>query len=183
MNSATLSKSIKIQKNLTQKLLGFFASGLLALSLATSAHANEALDVNTIAMQDLDGQKVSMADYKGKWVIVNLWATWCPPCIHEIPDLVDFHEKHSNIDAVVLGVNYEDIEPQKVKTFAETLLVNYPLVRFEQKPDGVSSPFGLLKGLPTTYMVSPDGKVVAARTGMVDAKMLEEFIRNYNAIR
>lgn len=158
------------------KLALLIASVFLALSSVAQAQEN-------IKFIDLDGKSSQLSDFKGKWVIVNLWATWCPPCIHEIPDLVEFHEKHSNIDAVVLGVNYEDIDPEKVKTFTESLLVNYPIVRFEQAPDGRTSPFGPLKGLPTTYMVSPEGKVVAARTGLVDAKMLEEFIRNYNKIQ
>lgn len=155
-----------------------FMSVFLSLSMMSVAQAEKPIN-----FVDLDGNKSTLADYKGKWVIVNLWATWCPPCIHEIPDLVEFHEKHHKVDAMVLGVNYEDIDPQKVKTFTESLMVNYPIVRFEGKPDGRTSPFGPVKGLPTTYMISPEGKIVAARTGLVDAAMLEDFIRNYNAVR
>ncbi|QCU89832.1 TlpA family protein disulfide reductase [Thiomicrorhabdus sediminis] len=131
-----------------------------------------------IKFVDLQGNESTLADYKGKWVIVNLWATWCPPCLVEIPDLVMFQEENKE-RAVVLGVNYENIEADKVKTFAESQMINYPVVKFPGRVDGRTSPFGDVRGLPTTYMVTPEGKVVAARTGMVDQKMLEDFISKF----
>ncbi|BBP46217.1 hypothetical protein THMIRHAS_15900 [Thiosulfatimonas sediminis] len=140
---------------------------------------SQAQETPEITFIDLDGKSSKLSDYRGKWVVVNLWATWCPPCLKEIPDLVMFHEDHAKKDAIVIGVNYEDIDPQKVKNFAESQLVNYPIVRFEGKVDGRTTPFGKLQGLPTTYMITPEGKIVAARTGMVDGKMLEDFINNY----
>ena len=60
-------------------------------------------------LPDVDGKQHNLSDYRGKWVVVNYWATWCPPCLTEIPELVDFHEDHKDKDAVVLGVNFEDI--------------------------------------------------------------------------
>lgn len=159
--------------------LAMTASILLSLSLM-SPNSWAGKDVTFI---DLDGNKSQLSDYKGKWVIVNLWATWCPPCLVEIPDLIMFHEKHHKLDAVVIGVNYEDNDPKKVKAFAESQMINYPVVRFDQKVDGRNTPFGPIQGLPTTYMVSPEGEVIAARTGMVDDKMLEDFIENYNKIK
>ncbi|WP_319381638.1 TlpA disulfide reductase family protein [Thiomicrorhabdus sp.] len=151
---------------------------MLTLSLAAQAKP-PAEDIKFI---DLDGKVTHLSDYKGKWVVVNLWATWCPPCLVEIPDLVMFHEEHHKKDAIVIGVNYEDSDPQKVKNFAESQMINYPVVRFEGKVDGRTSPFGALHGLPTTYMVAPDGTVVAGRTGMIDQKMLSDFINNYSQI-
>ena len=138
---------------------------------------------NPIKLTDLEGNERFLSDYKGQWVILNLWATWCPPCLVEIPDLVMFHEANKDKNAIVIGVNYEDNDPAKVKAFAESQMINYPIVRFEGKPDGVSSPLGVLKGLPTTYMVAPDGTVVAARTGMVDQAMLETFMERYEAMK
>jgi len=150
----------------------------LSFGLSTSAIAEPPKE--PIKLTDLDGNESFLSDYKGKWVILNLWATWCPPCLVEIPDLVMFHEAHKDKDAIVIGVNYEDNDPAKVKAFSESQMINYPVVRFEGKPDGTTSPLGTLRGLPTTYMVAPDGTVVAARTGMVDQKMLEEFMKRYD---
>ncbi|MEA3404617.1 MAG: TlpA disulfide reductase family protein [Pseudomonadota bacterium] len=154
---------------------------LMTFGLSSSAFAEPPKD--PIKLTDLDGNESLLSDYKGKWVILNLWATWCPPCLVEIPDLVMFHEAHHDKDAVVIGVNYEDNDPAKVKAFAESQMINYPVVRFEGKPDGTTSPLGKLQGLPTTYMVAPDGTVVAARTGMVDQKMLEDFMKRYEEMK
>jgi len=167
---------MKIQKTLLTTL--FIAMSFVFVT--SNAYANE--QPKDIEFVDLDGKVSHLSDYKGKWVIVNLWATWCPPCLVEIPDLVMFQEAHKGKDAVVIGVNYEANDPQKVKSFAESQMINYPVVRFKQKVDGKTTPFGTLKGLPTTYMVSPKGDVVAARVGMVDQKMLDTFIKRYTSM-
>ena len=156
---------------------------LFVVFLGWSTAGYSAEPKKDITFVDLKGNESKLSDYRGKWVIVNLWATWCPPCLVEIPDLVMFHEEHKDKDAVVIGVNYEAIEKAKVEEFAKSQMINFPVVRFEGKVDGKSSPFGPLYGLPTTYMVAPDGSVVAARTGMVDQKMLESFMAKYDEMQ
>jgi thiol-disulfide isomerase/thioredoxin len=140
---------------------------------SSSAHAIEADYV------DLKGNSVRLSDFKGKWVVVNYWATWCPPCVKEIPELAAFHEAHASKDAVVLAVNHEDKDPASVKTFMDNFMATMPIVR---APDGPASktPFGPLKGLPTTFMITPQGELIAAHTGMVDQKALENFIKENN---
>lgn len=149
------------------KLLGI----LLALTMLP------ALAVTDAEFVDLSGKKVKLSDYRGKWVIVNYWATWCPPCVHEIPELAAFHEAHANKDAVVLGINHEDGDIASVKKFVEGYLVGYPVLRSTERLSN-KTPFGALKGLPTTYMITPEGELVAARTGIVDQKSLEKFIKD-----
>jgi thiol-disulfide isomerase/thioredoxin len=151
--------------------------GLVMLIVASVATA-QSTNVSDMKFVDLDGKSVQISDYKGKWVVVNLWATWCPPCLTEIPDLIMFQEKNKD-SVVVLGVDYEDISVDKVKAFAESQMINYPIVRFPGKIDGRTTPFGPLRGLPTTYMVNPKGILVAARTGMVNDQQLEAFIETY----
>ncbi|BCN93669.1 hypothetical protein THMIRHAM_14540 [Thiomicrorhabdus immobilis] len=172
---------MKVQQwvlTLSIAVFSLFAS--VQYAYAQESNTDSATNVEFV---DLDGKSSFLSDYKGKWVIINLWATWCPPCLVEIPDLVLFHEEHKDKDAVVIGVNYEANDPQKVKAFAESQMINYPVVRFKGKVDGRTTPFGDLKGLPTTYMVTPEGDLVAARVGMVDQKMLETFIERYSAIQ
>ena len=88
-----------------------------------------------------------LSDYRGKWVVVNYWATWCPPCLTEIPELVDFHEDHKDKDAVVVGVNFENIGVNGLKQFVDEYFMNYPVLR--TKP-GPNSALGPIPGLPPT---------------------------------
>ncbi len=127
-------------------------------------------------LTDLQGVEHSLADYRGKWIIVNYWATWCPPCLEEIPELVQFHDEHKERDAVVWGINREEIPLAELKIFVEKQRISYPL--FQILPDSVS-PLGPVQGVPTTYLVSPKGEVVARHVGLVTVRKLEEFIQRH----
>jgi thiol-disulfide isomerase/thioredoxin len=142
---------------------------VVTLVLATAAWA-EPVDYS---LPDLNGETRSIADYRGKWVIVNYWATWCPPCQEEIPELVDFHERHKDSDAVVIGVNFEDIGVEQLSSFVDSYLISYPVLRSEPLP---ATPLGPIPGLPTTYIIAPDGSPVARQVGPITGEQLDEYI-------
>ncbi len=125
------------------------------------------------SLPDVSGKEHSLADYRGKWVIVNYWATWCPPCQEEIPDLVDFHDRHKDDDAVVIGINFEDVGEEQLSAFVDSFLISYPILRSEPVAE---TPLGPVPGLPTTYIVAPDGEPVARQVGPVTGKQLEDYI-------
>ena len=125
------------------------------------------------SLPDMSGKTHSLEDYRGKWVIVNYWATWCPPCQEEIPDLVDFHDSHKDTDAVVLGVNFEDIGAEQLSRFVDSFLISYPVLLSEPL---ATTPLGAIPGLPTTYIIAPDGSPVARQVGPVTRKQLEDYI-------
>lgn len=143
---------------------------LLALFITGSAVA----ETPDFTLPDLDGKDRSLSEFRGKWVIVNYWATWCPPCLEEIPELVEFHERHKDIDAVVLGINFEDIDTDYLKSFTEDLLINYPILQISPVP---ATPLGPVTGLPTTYIISPEGERMARQEGPVTRATLETYIK------
>ena len=149
---------------------------LLYMSLSTfllipfSAQAQSEL-----ILPDLNDKQVKASDYKGKWLIVNYWATWCPPCASEIPELNAFHKKHSQHDAVVLGVNIEKDDLDYVKEFSKNFKIVYPVLK---AGNAVSSPYGHLQALPTTFIIDKEGKLQQTIVGVVTAKRLEKIIRN-----
>ena len=125
------------------------------------------------SLKDLQGKTHTIEQYAGKWVVVNYWATWCPPCLDEIPQLVEFHDKHKDKDAVVLGVDFEMVDEKYLRQFADENFISYPIL--PSKPSA-NSPFGPIYGLPTTFLISPQGEVVASKTGGVTRQDLEDSI-------
>jgi len=134
-------------------------------------------DTVDFSLKDVEGKTHSLSEYRGKWVLVNYWATWCPPCLEEIPELVLFHEDHKDKDAVVLGVNFEKIKIEKLKTFIDEYFVIYPVLLTEPTP---TTPLGPVTGLPTSFLISPEGELVATKSGPVTIKSIEDFIYKKN---
>lgn len=150
-----------------QFLLGLF----LLIAMPTIAMAVD------MPLTDVHGNKVNLNSYQGQWVVVNYWATWCPPCIVEMPELQDFHDDHSDKDAIVLGINTELISKQKLLEFLDDYFITYPV--FTSGPVQQSE-LGEIPGLPTTFLVSPRGEVVARQVGPVTREMIEQFIQNWD---
>lgn len=124
-------------------------------------------------LPDLDGQMQSLEQYRGKWLIVNYWATWCKTCKKELPDLVSIHKDSSESDIVVVGINFESIKPEQLKTFVSEHQINYPVLMSKPVP---ATPLGRVFALPTTYIIDPTGKLVAGQVGLVRQQDLENYI-------
>ena len=123
-------------------------------------------------LQQLGGGEVSLSDYRGQWVVVNYWATWCTPCLKEIPDLSELHEERS--DLTVLGLAFEDLEDSDFDEFLEDFDVSYPILKVDvyQPPE----PFGAPRALPTTIILDKQGRAVKAFLGPVTREAIEGFI-------
>ena len=118
------------------------------------------------------GQTTSVDDYRGQWVLLNVWASWCGPCKDESPDLVDFQDENSGADFTVLGIQTQDGTDDGLQ-FVEEFGLNYPSIR-----DGSGDYADDLgaSGVPETILVDPEGNVAYFRPGPVDAEILQAEI-------
>lgn len=124
-------------------------------------------------LPDIDGNIQSLDQYKGKWVVVNYWATWCGTCQKELPDLIALHEANKDKDIVVVSINFESISQPRLKAFVDDHALPFTVLRSEPIP---VTPLGKVPGLPTTYIIDPAGKLVAGEVGIVTQQNLEDYI-------
>ena len=150
----------------------FYPMWLAGLVLALMTLIVVGAQAADFKVTDTTGKTHSLSGYKGKWVLVNYWATWCPPCLEEIPDLIALHETKKN-NLVVIGVAMDYKSAKQVTDFAEGLLVTYPIVLGTPK---IVSQIGPMQGLPTTYLFNPEGKMVAHQVGALTREAVESFI-------
>ena len=147
---------------------------LLILLLLLSSQPLLANPVD-LELTDMNGQQLKLSDYRGKWVLLNYWATWCPPCLEELPELVLFHENHKDSDAVVIGIDMEMLEAGVLEQFVDDNFMTYPIVPLvAQMPS-----FDDVENFPTTYLIDPDGIAVVKHVGAVTSDAIEEFIKSY----
>ncbi|MBA4141551.1 MAG: TlpA family protein disulfide reductase [Nitrosospira sp.] len=147
---------------------------LLCLSLALSAVAQ----AKDFTFTDHTGKKLTLSDYKGKWVLINFWATWCPPCLKEIPDLVSLYE--SRDDVMVIGIAMDYRNPQTVLKYVKSMSISYPIVLGDKK---TAAQIGPVSMLPTTYLFDPAGNPAVYKVGLVSREDLEEFMRENSAAK
>ncbi|MEO5372179.1 MAG: TlpA family protein disulfide reductase [Magnetococcus sp. DMHC-1] len=119
------------------------------------------------ALETIDGKSLRLADYQGKVVVVNFWATWCPPCLNEIPTLIEFQEKYQQQGLAIIGVDFMDrMDPEKLAKFVARRGINYPIVvGTPAKTQELARYLGGVMGLPTTKILDRKGNVVRSLTG------------------
>ena len=131
-----------------------------------------------IAGETLEGDAYDLADTRGRWVVVNFFATWCTPCIVEHPELVDFQERHVELgDAAVVSVLFDD-DPARARRFFQREGGEWPVVI---DPDGaIGVAYGVAR-VPESFLVAPDGTVVQRLVGGITARQLDELIGAFEA--
>lgn len=155
--------------------LTFSLSAVMAISL-DALFAKKTVQLPKFSVVDMQGKTHSNDTVKGKYLVVNFWATWCPPCREEIPAFVDFYSKHSD-KVEILGMDYEDADMEKITNFTDTYLVNYPIILSNEDNRPAFSKFGEVIGMPTTFVYAPDGTLINYYMGVLDMKTLEESIQ------
>ena len=140
--------------------------------VATEPLEPERPDEPTLQVDTIDGGRYDLAAQRGQWVVVNFWATWCSPCLKEMPELSALHTMREHIS--VVGLAYEEIDVPSMQSFLAEHPVAYPIAIIDvyAPPADFDTP----RGLPMTYLIAPDGKVARQFLGPVTAKEIETAI-------
>jgi thiol-disulfide isomerase/thioredoxin len=125
-------------------------------------------------LHDLTGKVISSADLKGKVVVLNFWATWCPPCREEIPELIQLQKQYGD-RLQVIGASEDDDPPEKVLQFAQKMGINYPIVMASSE---LVSDYGGVPALPTSFIIDPQSRVEQKHTGLYQYDVYEREVRS-----
>ncbi len=141
--------------------------------LSSSPSPREGFLAPDFTLGTLDGKKVTLSGLRGKIVIINLWATWCPPCRAEMPALENVYEQYKDSEVIILGLNVTNQDSEKdIPTFVKEFGLTFPILLDR---DGSASTLYQLKALPTTYFINRKGII---RTVVIGGPMTETFIRS-----
>lgn len=125
------------------------------------------------SLKSMDGKPLNLADFHGKVVFLNFWATWCGPCRVEIPDLVDLQNRYKD-RLQVIGLNVDDDDADEIQKYVEKTGINYPVA---MAPAELRAQYGGIPALPTSFVLDTEGRVVQKHTGLFDPSLYETEIR------
>ena len=167
---------------------------LIILWLITPFHASQALSFNDIvewakplmpwyesvpelsfSLTDTKGVIFTEKNTRGKYLVINFWATWCTPCLKEIPAFVKFYEENSD-HVEILGLDFEPVDLEIINDYVGRFSINYPIVLYNEDNDSEYSNFGEIIGMPTTQIYSPEGELLHTFMGEITIDDLSEFI-------
>ncbi len=161
-------------------LLGAVAvlAGSTGLLPGNRLYAQDAATVTQPApawkLKDLDGHAISSDRFKGKVVVVDFWATWCAPCVSEIPGYIELQRKYGPDGLVIVGISMDQNGPDQVKKFAKAKGMNYTIVMGDEN---VAEAFGGIEGIPTTFLINRQGRIVNRKVGAMPHDEYEKLVK------
>jgi cytochrome c biogenesis protein CcmG/thiol:disulfide interchange protein DsbE len=145
-----------------------------AQAIRASQELHTSSQAPDFALKDASGQKVSLASFKGKVVVLNFWATWCGPCKTEIPWFIDFQKQWQSRGFTVLGVSMDEDGWKAINPYVAEKHINYPILLANEE---VNEKYGGIDALPTTLILGRDGKVAFLHSGLIGRAEYEKEIR------
>ena len=149
-----------------------FAAATIVLSCPNAA--GQEARAPQIVLKDVNGRTVRLSAYRGKVVLINFWATWCPPCRAEMPELVRLQREHAAQGLRIIGITYPPERKARVQRFARSLKVNYPIVLGTRQ---IKARFSSEETLPLTVVIDRDGKVKEIISGILLREEFDEKIK------
>jgi peroxiredoxin len=146
-----------------------------AQSAAAVCDANGKVANLDFIVKDMNGKDVALNAYKGQVVLLDFWATWCPPCRKEIPGFVELYNTYRSKGFIVLGVSMDDTLSD-VKKFVKNFKMNYPVLIGHERED-LQLAFAPMPGFPTSFVIGRDGKICSRHTGFVAKEQFERRIK------
>lgn len=144
------------------------------LSATAAPPATAMLPAPDFTLKDLDGRTVKLADLRGKAVVLNFWATWCPPCRHEIPWFIDLQKKYGPKGLRIVGVSMDQTGREDVAAFAREMGINYAVAMGDSN---VARTYGGIHALPTTFYIGRDGTLMESVPGLISRERMEGKVR------
>ncbi len=129
-------------------------------------------DAPEFTFEDLNGNKISLSDLSGKVIMLNVWATWCSPCIREIPDFIEIYKQYKDKGLEIIGLSMDRISQSKVLKFAENLKINYAVAMMTSK---LNKDYGPFPAIPVTIIIDKNGKIRHRKIGMVNKSYVESW--------
>lgn len=155
---------------------GFFVYRMLEPTQGNAPAASGVPALYAATFPDQDGKAQALSQWRGKIVLVNFWATWCPPCKEEMPELSEFQEKYHGSNVVVLGISTDDVV--KIREFSKTSPTRYPLLAGDFEAMALAESLGNSKGvLPFSVLIGPHEGILRIYFGRLDMKKLEQDVK------
>lgn len=151
-------------------------TNLVGLSSSNEVQSSSAtgMAMPSWELTNLQGQPVRSADFEGKVVLLDFWATWCPPCRKEIPGFIELQERYGDAGLVVVGVSLDEGGPTVVAPFVSNEGINYPVVMGDPT---IVEAFGGVESIPTTFVIDRDGQIVGRHVGYVSKDRFAKAIQ------
>ena len=150
------------------------SSILLIIALLPASVLGQTVKAPQFKLTDINGRTVRLSDYRGKVVLINFWATWCPPCRAEMPDLVQLQRDYAKQGLQIIGITYPPETKTRVRRFARSLKVNYPIVLGTRE---IKARFSSEETLPLTVVINRDGIVSHIISGILLREEFDEKIK------
>ena len=126
------------------------------------------------ALPDLEGKTVRLSDFKGKVIILDFWATWCPPCVKEIPHFIELYEQYKENGFQMIGIAIQSGSASNVRQFAEEHGINYPILMGNRE---ITREYGGINAIPTTFVIDRQGRIVEKYIGYRAKEIFEKQLK------